>query len=994
VTPTQSRGEARATAAVVATKVRVPNVPSMEVDRLDARLDVVWNHRLGLVVAPAGSGKTSLLARLAARTPGPVAWYRAEGWDSDEASLVRHLEAALAPALSGIDRPWEVVADVANTLASWPGARILLVVDDLHTLAGTKAEAALERLIEYAPPTLTVVAASRVPPGFNLSRLRVSGQLVELTGEDLRFRSWEVERLFRDFYEEPLPPEDLARLARRTEGWAAGLQLFHLATRGRPPEERRRLLGELGVQSRLAREMRDYLARNVLDQLPHDVRRFLIETAVLGKLSAPLCDRLLGRDDGHEVLEDLERRRLFTNRLPEDGWFRYHEVLRSHLLAVLLEEVGASGLRERFCTAGSLLAESEALPEAVEAFCRGEDWDRVRSLLGRNGREVALGHGTWLDALPPAIVAQDPWLLVANARALRAEGRVAEAVASYRRAETAFGPSDAGSMCRAERQAVGDWVADARSPQSERLGPFALLRASLAREPLVVVRTAERLGTPEGDVVAGLAAIAAGHVARARRDLVHAAEAADTAPALAVVAALGAAIAGLLMGQRHADREVEGAVAAAEEAGIEWLARMGRASLALGGADDALREAEAVAAVSRRLGDRWGEALARMCGAWGAAAAERPIGHLDGLVELLRSLDAGTLEAWARGLAALVAARSGAGHARDAVAAAETAALTLDASPASLCAHLALALLSGSPDEADEHVAAADAIARETGLLAPRVRRPEPAAPDANASVTRPPAPGRPLSRMPGSAPPLAIRLFGRFELSLDGSPVDLSTVRPRARALLRLLCLDAGTAVHHETIEAALWPASDAASSSRNLHVAIASLRRALEPGSARGSFHLLRREGDAYRLAVPDDAEIDLQRFERALAAARLAAARAEEEAARRGYEDAFALYAGELLPEDGPAEWVADRRELTRLGAVEAAQWLAELLLRRGDAEAAARVASAGLRIERYHDPLWRLLIQSRDEAGHQGAATRARSGYDKMLADLGVQAGVGP
>jgi DNA-binding SARP family transcriptional activator len=996
-------GEARARDAVVATKVRLPDVPSMGLERLDARLEAVWNHRLGVVVAPAGSGKTSLLARFAARARGPVGWYRAEGWDSDEAALIRHVEAALAPALPGIARRWATVADAANALASWRGGRTLLVVDDLHTLEATPAEAALERLVEYAPPTLTVVVASRVPPRFNLSRLRVSGQLVELTGEDLRFRSWEVERLFRDFYEEPLPPEDLARLARRTEGWAAGLQLFHLATRGRPAEERRRLLSELGASSRLARELRDYLARNVLDQLPVDIRRFLIETSVLGRLSAPLCDRLLGRTDSREVLEDLEERRLFIQRLPEDGWYRYHEVLRSHLQTMLLEEVGGAGLGGRFRTAGGLLVESGALAEAVEAFCRGEDWDQARRLLGRNGREVADGPSAWLDALPAAIVANDPWLLLANARRLRADGRLAEATEAYRRAETAFGMGDTGPMCRTERQAVGHWLAGAPLPVVERRDAIAILRVGLTRDPLGAARAAEALDSPEGEVVAGLAAIAAGYVARARRDLAHAAERAETGRALHVTAALAAGVAGLMMGQRHAVLEVEGAVVAAEEAGIDWLARMGRAALALTGSDEALREAEAVADACRRLGDRWGEAVARLCAAWGSAIAGRPIGELDPLISLVRSLDAGTLEGWVRGLAALAAADGDEPAHRDAALAAEQAARSLGLPAVSLCANLAFALGSATASDAEEYQGAADAIARETGLLAPRpVGRPAGPQPSSAARPVRA-SHSAASSRAagigpfeidraaghPAAAPPLTIRLLGGFGLDIDGRPVDLSSVRPRARALLRLLCLNAGSAIHHEAIEALLWPEADPEASSRNLHVAIASLRRILEPGSARGSFQLLRRDGDAYRLALADGAEVDLQRFQRALEAGRLATERGDDDGALTWYAEALDAYAGDLLPEDGPVEWVADRREQARLGTVEASQRIAEIHLLRGDTEGAARAASAGLRIERYHDPLWRLLIRSRDEAGDQGAASRARSAYDQMLTELGVQ-----
>ena len=118
--------------------------------------------------------------------------------------------------------------------------------------------------------------------------------------------------------------------------------------------------------------MRDYLTRNVLDQLPPELRRFLVETSVLGRLSAALCDRLLNRTNSAEMLAELEWRSLFTQALPEDGVYRYHEVLRSYLQGVLLEEVGQGAARERFRRAGRLLAEAGALPEALDALCRAD----------------------------------------------------------------------------------------------------------------------------------------------------------------------------------------------------------------------------------------------------------------------------------------------------------------------------------------------------------------------------------------------------------------------------------------------------------------------------------------------------------------------------------------------------------------------------------------------------------------------------------------------
>ncbi|HEX7399672.1 MAG TPA: hypothetical protein VF302_07870, partial [Candidatus Limnocylindrales bacterium] len=231
-------GNGHAGGAVVPAKVRAPRVRWLPRERLDKLLPQLWAHRLALVVAPAGSGKTTLLAGWAAMSDQPVAWYRAESTDGSEAELVECLEAAFASAIVDLPRGWTSVEDAVAALEAAASTNVLLIVDDLHTLTGSPAETAFERFIDYAPPTLAVLAGSRTFPPFNLSRRRVSGALLEISVDDLRFRSWEVERLFRDFYDDALRPDELARLARRTEGWAAGLQLFHLATRGKPRDER------------------------------------------------------------------------------------------------------------------------------------------------------------------------------------------------------------------------------------------------------------------------------------------------------------------------------------------------------------------------------------------------------------------------------------------------------------------------------------------------------------------------------------------------------------------------------------------------------------------------------------------------------------------------------------------------------------------------------------------------------------------------------------
>ncbi len=157
----------------------------------------------------------------------------------------------------------------------------------------------------------------------NLCRVELA-PITVVTADDLRFRSWEVEALFRDVYREPLPPDDIAALARRTEGWAACLQLFHLSTQSRPLSDRRRALRALAGGPRFART---YLARTVLEELPQRLRTFLTRTCVFEVLTAQRCDRLLDTTDAQQRLEELEGLGALTTSTDGGQTFRYHEVL-------------------------------------------------------------------------------------------------------------------------------------------------------------------------------------------------------------------------------------------------------------------------------------------------------------------------------------------------------------------------------------------------------------------------------------------------------------------------------------------------------------------------------------------------------------------------------------------------------------------------------------------------------------------------------------------
>ncbi len=871
----RAAGQGQAPSGVIPAKVRVPRVRWLPRERLDKLMPQLWVHRLGLVVAPAGSGKTTLLASWAATCDQLVAWYRAESTDGSEAALVACLEAAFAGVVGDLTRGWRSVEDAVAALESGTPARILLVVDDLHTLTGSPAEAALERFIDYAPPTLAVLAGSRTQPAFNLSRRRVSGELLEISVDDLRFRSWEVERLFRDFYDDALRPDELARLARRTEGWAAGLQLFHLATRGKPRDERLRILAGLGSSSRF---VRDYLARNVVAELPDDLRDFLVRTSVLRRLSGPLCDQLLDRSGSRALLEELELRNVFTVALDDEGTFRYHEVLRSHLESMLVAEVGESSARAHARRAGELLVAAGAVAEALAAFCRAEDWAAVDGLLERHGARLVDGHGAWIDSLPPALLVQDPWLTLAMARRHRAEGRWSQALGAYGRAEALFGAGDSGAVCRRERATLAAWLDPHPAPGADWTGS---LRAAVTRDPLA--RRAHPgpsagggpgFAAPElGELLAaGLAALVAGRVRDARSMLGQAARAEIDTPSLGAAAALGGAVAGLMAGDARGTVETEAAVASAERLGVPWLARVGRAALAIVrtpiGSEYGRADAAAIRIAAVQDHDGWAEGLAALSEGWAALDdPEEAAPALEIAIARFRTLGAASLEAWGRSLLAGCLARAGAPNARNLAVAAEAFARAAVVPGPHALAYAALAL--ADPDHASELRALALALFDETGLAEPDALKPA-GQPSKGIDV-----PGLGPTDRSDVVPPLEIRCFGVFAIAVAGRPVDLAALKPRPRAVLRLLAVNAGRPIHREVIQDALWRDADPEAGARSLHVALSALRRELEPAGGRGG-EILVRDGDAYRLAIPAGSHVDLLAFDEALGRARAARGR----------------------------------------------------------------------------------------------------------------------
>jgi LuxR family transcriptional regulator, maltose regulon positive regulatory protein len=404
--------------------------------RLVEALDDGLARGLVLVSAPAGSGKTALLADWARRRP--VAWLSLDAGDNDPVRFWRHAIAALDRARPGLaERVLPLLGPpppsleglataLINQLAAEPD-QVVLVLDDYHLIDTAAVHASLTFLLEHRPPALQLVVAGRADPPLPLARLRARGQLTELRAAELRFTAEEAAALVREAVGPDLavPDASVAALATRTEGWAAGLQLAALSLKGSSD-----VAGFVASFSGSHRFVLDYLTEEVLERQPEPVRAFLLETSVLERLSGPLCDAVCGRTDSEAMLEAIERANLFVVPLDEvRGWWRYHQLFADLLQARLHQQRpdrvaalhrNAAGWYEGNGLADDAIGHALAAGDAAWAARMMER--EVGAVLLRNERGTLQ---RWLAALPAELVGSRPRLLVAQADTVLAGGQVA-----------------------------------------------------------------------------------------------------------------------------------------------------------------------------------------------------------------------------------------------------------------------------------------------------------------------------------------------------------------------------------------------------------------------------------------------------------------------------------------------------------------------------------------------------------------------------------------
>jgi LuxR family maltose regulon positive regulatory protein len=437
------------------TKLYVPRShPDLVVrDRLARRLDEGQGRRLTLLSAPAGFGKTTLLGDWLERQSLRPAWVSLDAGDNEPRRFWAYVIAALDSVHGGLGQgasdllrspqppPIEaILTELANEIAALlgplPGGPaasavaepLILVLDDYHTIEAPAVHQGLEFFLLNLPPQMRVIIASREDPPLPLALLRARRELLELRAQDLRFTAREAAAFLNTCMGLDLTAEDVAALEARTEGWAAGLQLAALSMQG--VED---VAGFIRALAGSHRYVFDYLAQEVLERQPGPVRDFLLHTAILDRLSGPLCDAVTGGTGSRAMLERLEQANLFLLPLDQERqWYRYHHLFAEFLRLQLEDAEGAGRVSELRRRAGAWYEAHGLVEAAVQQALRGGDFDNAVRLIDQIAADMFMRSELvtlceWLADLPQDAVAARPRLSMLYAWALVATGRAEEA---------------------------------------------------------------------------------------------------------------------------------------------------------------------------------------------------------------------------------------------------------------------------------------------------------------------------------------------------------------------------------------------------------------------------------------------------------------------------------------------------------------------------------------------------------------------------------------
>lgn len=474
VSPAPPQGEARASVRLplffLRTKLLPPRpAPSLlPRPRLSERLSRNLTHAVTLVTAPAGSGKTTLVADFVRSRTRPFVWYQLDHTDSDpfvflgyithgvkqivpdfgEATMSYLQEAAKELAHS----PERAVDVLLNEVLDAVEQQFILVLDDYHHLdTETPVHRAVDRLLAYLPDLMHVIIISRDLPPLALARMRTQASLAVIDRNELLFTDEETQELFRKVFDLELTPAQLAEYRERTHGWITALQLVRQVAQrqvlargdGEDGDSAQPAPDLVEVLRQSERDIFDYFAEEVFADEAEDVQRFLLRVALLESIEPEVCSRLYPEAHHASLLQALVRRNVFIS-LASDGRgeeYRLHPLFRSFLQRRFRIESGRAAVAAEHARLADYFLEREQWEQAMHHLLSAEDYDRAALIIAERGgawiTAGALGSlVAFADALPPAALEAHPRALAHRAEVARLKDDYDAAQSLFHRAAT------------------------------------------------------------------------------------------------------------------------------------------------------------------------------------------------------------------------------------------------------------------------------------------------------------------------------------------------------------------------------------------------------------------------------------------------------------------------------------------------------------------------------------------------------------------------------
>lgn len=422
-----------------------------------------------LLSGPAGFGKTTLLVEFVSRLSRPVAWLSVDEGDNDPIRFWTYLIAACrnvyescgetALSLLHTPAPLPVEAIPAALINDLSGAdsQLVLVLDDYHGIQNQAVHAALAYLLEHMPATLHLVVSTRIDPPWMLARYRARGRLFEVRARDLRFTGEEAAALLKQLLGRELSRDQILALEERTEGWAAGLQLAALSLQGRE-DVSDFVRSFTGSHQYIA----EYLVEEVLQNQPETTQAFLLESSILERLNAGLCEAVTGCEQGQSMLASLHRMNLFLAPLDDRGeWFRYHHLFADLLQARLRQTQPEQAIAALHQRAAGWYERASMIPEAIEHALAARDYLHALSLIEKVALPMLLQAYMrtvegWLQAIPLEVLERSPGANMACTWLNLLRGTPEQAAPNLQRLEAVF--SSAGDN-PSTVPLLGQWLA-------------------------------------------------------------------------------------------------------------------------------------------------------------------------------------------------------------------------------------------------------------------------------------------------------------------------------------------------------------------------------------------------------------------------------------------------------------------------------------------------------------------------------------------------------